>query len=551
MIQFDCPKCLQQINALDPQAGKPIACPECEAQIEVPTASPSIFEDLFDGDNPIETVLPADDPDLLTLTEADEVDVEQSSDEYEDLQFPETLDSKEVPADPAAEQQPEKVTDARLSKQQPSAAPEPVADPEPPSTFAVKCPVCDSHLFVTTALAGTKATCADCFSEIDIPHPTPKQLETFEQKQAKVEKAAAPSDEADSKFFDEEPVPADSAFGLAPVEHDLLAPKKFTSPTNIDRAGDKHEDDDELKLEPVPDFADGETESELVSQEPISPYRSRSAQIAQQNKRRKKTEASQSPSASAASMASSNHDAKLAYPEFEFETLFNAAFNLVINSKVVVRCVVTALLIAAGNVVCHTTLANYYAIKNPTMGDSAVSGFWRFGVGWTLFGIGTILLWYFAGVIFRKAAEGQQTIDSWKIGPSTEWASTFLLTSFSFAVAGSPMLMTGAICLIAPVQFFLALPMLLSAWFTQSPFQIIAVNAFSRYRQQRLQWRAVWLIVLTLASIAFTSGLLLMIPIPYLNVLTSLAGAMLLSLATLAYAAVAGWHSGKVVEELN
>ena len=94
--------------------------------------------------------------------------------------------------------------------------------------------------------------------------------------------------------------------------------------------------------------------------------------------------------------------------------------------------------------------------------------------------------------------------------------------------------------------------MLVSVWYTQSPFQYyFNGRLFARYRRQRPQWRSVWLVVFALASIAFVSGLLMAIPIPYFNVLTSTLGAITLSFTTLGYAAVAGWHSGKVVEDLK
>ena len=276
-----------------------------------------------------------------------------------------------------------------------------------------------------------------------------------------------------------------------------------------------------------------------TSQEKIDPYRPRSAQVAKQKKRREKKKAAPQSST------------ELDFPKFEFDSLFSEMVNLVSQTNVVMRCVLVGLLLAAGNVIGHFAVSNYIVIKDPTLGDKAFMWFWRAGAGWVLFGLGSLFLWYFAGVVFRKTAAGNRRIGNWKIGPSTEWTSTFLLIGFSFAVAGSPMLMFGATWLSAPLRFFFALPMLVSVWYTQSPFHIISVDAFSRYRRQRPQWRSVWLAVLALASIAFVSGLLMAIPIPYLNIITSTLGAITLSFATLGYAAIAGWHSGKVIEDLK
>ena len=357
-----------------------------------------------------------------------------------------------------------------------------------------------------------------------------------------------------------EPVDVDPSFGLAPVNRDLLAPVEKPEGENSD--GDPS--DGELKLEDptelfgdLEDLAgpvigssvlgstgnsksgDGPAKTKAAQREKFDPYRSRSAQAAKRNKRRSKQRPKQeSPSG-------------LDFPKFEFDSLFGEMVNLVSTPTVAFRSILAGLFLAAGNVVAHFAISNHQEIQDPTMGDTAFMWFWRAGIGWALFGLGTIFLWYTAGIIFRKSAVGQRRIDSWRIGPSTEWTSTFLLIGFSFAVAGSPLMMFGATWLSAPLRFFFALPMLVSVWFTQSPFKIISVDAFSRYRRQLPQWKSVWLVVLALASIAFVSGLMMAIPVRYLNVITSFIGAVVLSFVTLGYAAVAGWHSGKVVEELN
>ncbi len=585
MIQFDCPKCLQQINARDQQAGQRIDCPACATSLMVPAASSGNFDDLFDSGEDIldgpatkenlpsvpdpmadesidtepankvqqspvqqKTTIPASqtdpqfDPDTEPVTELETID--DSSDVFEDLQFPEPLDQAdsitagEIPIEDPFAVDSDKPLEIDGITDMTSA----------PGAFSLKCPVCESHLFVTTHVVGTVVKCADCFSPITVPKPTKKQLEAAAISRMKDVDADEPKLKPTERA---EPVDVDPSFGLAPVNRDLLAP--------VDKSEDEDSSDDELKLEDATDlFGDLDelaqpaiASSSLASSkneksktkdantEKIDPYRSRSAQVAKQNKRRKKKRPKQaSPSG-------------LDFPKFEFDSLFGEMVNLVSTTTVALRCIFAALFLAAGNVVGHFAVSNYSEIEDPTMGDTGFMWFWRAGVGWTLFGLGTIFLWYTAGIIFRKAAVGQRRIDNWRIGPSTEWTSTFLLIGFSFAVAGSPLMMFGATWLSAPVRFFLALPMLVSVWFTQSPFKIISVDAFSRYRRQRPQWKSVWLVVLALASIAFVSGLMMAIPVRYLNIITSVIGAVVLSFATLGYAAVAGWHSGKVVEELN
>ena len=165
--------------------------------------------------------------------------------------------------------------------------------------------------------------------------------------------------------------------------------------------------------------------------------------------------------------------------------------------------------------------------------------------------IGTLMLWYFCGVVFREAASGKKKIKSWKLGHTTEWSSTLLITAFSFAIAGSPVLMLMSIYITAPVRFILALPFLTAVWYVQSPFAIISSDVVMHLRSNGKQWKTVFLVVLAMASIAFVAGVLMHVPVPWLNILTSALGAVFLSFVTLAFAAVAGWHSGMVVEELN
>lgn len=610
MIQFDCPKCLQQIKAHDHQAGQRVNCPSCAMSLLAPAPSTGNFDDLFDtaeeildatdtkdspqiisapktsapktsaplsdksldtksannvqpiptkresprptGQDPIE-----DHPDEAPLDPLEPIDAlpDELSDVFEDLQFPEASGQStpttkvEIPTEDPFAVDPDKPLEVDGITDLTSA----------PAAFSLKCPVCESHLFVTTHAVGRKVKCADCFSELTVPKPTKKQLEAAAKLSPK------PQQPDELKIKDAQPkIDVDPSFGFAPVSEDLLAPVEKVA----------EQDDEELKLEEPTELFGGLAELQepalpssppLASQvgksktgksktdhaktghsktkdnngEKIDPYRSRSAQIAKRKKRRRKQ-----------STKTESTDG-LDFPEFEFDQLFSAMVNLVTAPTVAVRSIFAALFLAAGNVVGHWALANYCEIQDPTMGDTGFMWFWRAGVGWTLFGLGTIFLWYTAGVIFRKAAARQRRIDNWRIGPSTEWTSTLLLMGFSFMVAGSPLMMFGATWLSAPLRFLFALPMLVSVWFTQSPFKIIALDAFSRYRRQWPQWKSVWLVVLALASIAFTAGLMMAIPVPYLNMITSLIGAVVLSSATLGYAAVAGWHSGKVVEELN
>ena len=272
--------------------------------------------------------------------------------------------------------------------------------------------------------------------------------------------------------------------------------------------------------------------------EPLNPYRSKSVQ--QADKRQQERSFKPKPKKSGKG-----------FPKLRFDAFFGAAVEMVTEPSVAVRGFIVAALLTIGNVISHSALATYNAIDAPTMGDTATMGFWRLGVGWLPYAIGTLMLWYFCGVVFREAASGKKKIKSWKLGHTTEWSSTLLITAFSFAIAGSPVLMLMSIYITAPVRFILALPFLTAVWYVQSPFAIISSDVVIHLRSNGKQWKTVFLVVLAMASIAFVAGVLMHVPVPWLNILTSALGAVFLSFVTLAFAAVVGWHSGMVVEELN
>ncbi len=293
---------------------------------------------------------------------------------------------------------------------------------------------------------------------------------------------------------------------------------------------------------------DGASEKDSAN-EKINPYRSKSTQqakkLAKKNPDKSETENGYQPK------KKKQGKAKTKLPEMRFDSFFSSAVELVTEFSVAVRGCIAAALLAIGNVISHSALSKFSAIEAPTMGDTATMGFWRFGVGWLPYAIGTILLWYFCGVVFRETARGKTKIKSWQLGATTEWTSTLLITAVSFAVAGAPVLMLMSIYITAPVRFFLALPFLTAVWYAQSPFAIISADVAVHFRKNGKHWKTVFLVVFAMASLAFVAGVLMHVPVPWLNILTSALGAVFLSFVTLAFAAVAGWHSGMVAEELS
>ena len=472
-------------------------------------------------------------------------------------------------------------------------------------TFGISCPTCDSRLLVGLPQVGEQVKCGDCYSMVKVRSPTSAEIRQIEKQIALRQQDQAEDDDlqlAPLEELSEEEVVDDDALLIAELLSEADGSQELSDEGDDEEFG-------ELKLEDLPEgFSDQEKEPLLdadqvmkesrlakadaenadntnsansaeddepadvvfedededfsvpesvlsagvVEKTPddatvkkpvqkLNPYRSKSAQLAQKKAQHRVYKPNQT--------ASDKRKSKL--PKFTFDSLFRSAVQMVMEQSVVTRAMIAASLIALGNIVSHFALSNYRLIEEPTMADKAVMGAWRLGLGWALFGLGTMLLWYFAGVIFREAASGKKVIKSWNPGPSTEWTSTLLLTSFSFIVAGSPLLMLLSIYLTAPARFLIAVPFLTAVWLAQSPLMILSTDVLGDMRNRGKHWRIVYSVVLAQASIAFLAGILMHVSVPWLNIVTSILGAIFLSFVTLCYAAVVGWHSGNVVEELS
>jgi len=121
-----------------------------------------------------------------------------------------------------------------------------------------------------------------------------------------------------------------------------------------------------------------------------------------------------------------------------------------------------------------------------------------------------------------------------------------LLFGFSMFIAALPWLMSCLLCVILPLQFLLAVVFLVCAWHNRMPFAIVSGAIFSSFSQCREGW-LVWgkCVALLVVSVAIGGGLM---DLTYsgISVFTSLVGAILVTVATLIYAAITGWFAGEV-----
>jgi hypothetical protein len=207
--------------------GRGLTCKNCGASIIVPGPTPQPrgeFDDLF---------LLEDAPDPPT-----QPNVAPAAP-------PKSAAPKDAAADEIWELMPDEVSDVAPS--------EPLADPlavdenepirldgvrEPDlvlGQFRVKCPVCDSYIFATTAQVGQKLQCSDCFSMIPIVAPktesaAPKAQPLDQSKTSNPEETIPTFPELDQ---DLPLADSDAEYGLAPPSDDLLKPRDDTLPPEI------------------------------------------------------------------------------------------------------------------------------------------------------------------------------------------------------------------------------------------------------------------------------------------------------------------------------
>jgi hypothetical protein len=206
-------------------------------------------------------------------------------------------------------------------------------------------------------------------------------------------------------------------------------------------------------------------------------------------------------------------------------------------------------LIGVGNAIMQAIGLSYQNLEEPALGDWILNTFaWLF-IGGLPYLAGVLVLLYVCGYVFREAAYGNRQVFDWKTSGWPELTSTFLLFAFSFIIAGLPMLFLPL--LVMPARFLLAPPMLLGAWLNKSPFAIVAVDAFQNLSSDAQQWKNFYLNVGILIVISMLARLAIGVSIPIVSVLTSFLGAALYVAVTIAFAAITGWHCGRIVQRLE
>ena len=262
VIEFECPRCLATVRVPLGQAGKRVDCPECEGSLLVPaqSASPDLFDDIFEAKPLSPTVPPKPAPKKKKAPKQEVPDLEELDED--------DLLSNIVTPGPASLTEKTQAAGKAPKKGETKGEDPFKVDPEAPikidgigdmfsheDVYGIKCNICDTRIHVRPEQAGTHVKCPECYSKVLV-----KPQSEIKKKKPKWHsdsrgQAGAETDDAELKLSEPIERPAiDESFGLAPVVDDMLAPKPKTLEDLPDTGGDEND----LRLSPLPDESDSE-----------------------------------------------------------------------------------------------------------------------------------------------------------------------------------------------------------------------------------------------------------------------------------------------------
>jgi DNA-directed RNA polymerase subunit RPC12/RpoP len=422
--------------------------------------------------------------------------------------------------------------------------------------YGIKCKVCDTRIHVRPDQSGQQVECPECFSKVLVspPQKNPKPAQRWVKEGR--DKTAKKDDELKlSDPVTRPPIEVDLSYGLSAPDVDLLAPKQSASPDVEIDAGDS-----EIRL----------ADNVEVNSKDRSPPKDSPA-CEKQNKKRslsrrelyKESQRRQDALDAGQEYRPEQNSAvgsKKEFPEFNFGSLLTSAIEMLKSPGVGLRTVVALTLMCLGSI-----MMQWFSLESAAepAADEATSSFVKGliqSLSWLAFGflpylIGLAALWYTSAYLFRDAALGHLEIKSWKSKGRSELLGTFLIFSFGFFIAGLAGIFRPPS--ILPMQILFAPLLLLGAWYNQSPFAIINVDAFKMVGIQKTQWIEFYkfIFALLVASFVTSSVFVLRLFVPdnlfVLNAIVTIVGLLMTVVITLLFAAVCGWHCGKVVDELE
>ena len=487
-IYFDCPHCKILLTVPQQQAGKKLICPKCGQKTTSPANDSRSDETNWMLDGLDDPTQKPDIPDTLKIDGVSNEDDELAWD--------------------------------------------------------ITCHVCDSLLLVNQQQVGTQVRCNDCHSMLNVepPKETPKSHRPSKAIATNTAKDSGPNmDLADDDDF----LQLAPAVEL-PSEREPQLEEFATAPAET--ATTTEDDSDEMieLLDVPPQELNRHRDSALAAAD----GKADEAPVRVYAKRHPKKKQTPNPSADSAGDENGN-DALSDFPDMSLGKVIDRSVAILQSGAILTWAAAAILLMAFGSAFWHW---NGAADLDPET-TSIVNRIYQSGVG-LLFGhgiflIGYLVLLYVGGVIFRETANGQAEVKSVSSANALDFRSTLLLFGFSMFVAASPWLMVGWMFLTFPFQFFLAGVFLFSAWNNQSPFMIVSEGLFDSFSLHLNDWKR-WAASTVIAAFAgIIGGALMEVSVPALSIFTSIGGAILITIATLFYAAATGWHCGSLVQQMR
>lgn len=478
--------------------------------------------------------------------------------------------------------------------------------------YRLTCPFCHTLLTVVPEQEGTKVKCPDCFSMLDVGAPPAKKQKNSQRggqmwtqpsdagegKGTKGQSSSSAKEIDDLLIDDSADVsPADvgvesgelkladavdrpavsSLYGFESGEDDLLAPKKRkraakNDAKNADKDADTALGADDLQLaddiDDLPlvedDVPSLESIGTLVPESEPDEEAERNSQTSKSDRRPsskpKKRNRSGKPKSKLQGKLNSKRGSvepdsidDHGRPRFRHAELFMATVSMITDTRVLLAAGAATLLMLVGGIACEAILPVGYDTSGWSLSTTMAKTGLKILFGYLPYYAGLIGLWATAGFIFRDATEGFSKVQRWSVAGKSEFWSTFLLFAFGFFIAGLPAAVFSLVMI--PMRMVIAPLFLISAWFNRSPWMIVSTDWFAAISENKSQWMTVYYWFVAFAFAGFIAGLLFMVrgwvEVFAVDVLLTIMGIGINIVLTLAFAAIAGWHTGAVIESLD
>lgn len=423
--------------------------------------------------------------------------------------------------------------------------------------YGVKCNICDTRIHVRPEQAGTHVKCPECYSEVYVPKPEPTDKPT--QRWVKEGRGRDTKTDSGDELKLSDPIErpkidynVDESYGLEAPAEDLLAPKP------------KHDGSDIPELEILDDSA--ETTVGHGTDKSAKPAPSKARSKSNLSRRELYEEAQRKQQAAESGTvyrANATDDDESSggkdYPNFDVVSLLMSSVEMLRSPGVMLRATVAIALMSFGTIVMQWFIPTS---APPAGGDGDASlaqrlfNWAQWGVlGLLPYTVGVLMLWFTSAYIFRDAALGKRYVESWKNVGTSEVIATFLIFAFGFFIGGLPAAFLTLMTL--PLRVLFGPLLLLGAWYNRDPFAIVSVDAYKNFSDEVSQWTSFYTFMAGLAFFSFVAGLIFwmraVIPgsLFVLSMFVSVVGVVLVVAVTLIFAAVCGWHCGRVTDKLE